>query len=129
LIVVDASAITEVLLARSHAAAIRVALSLHSELYVPAHFHAEVLSALRRYSLRNELSDLGTAEALAKLSDLRALTYPIRELTRAIWELRFNLTTYDAAYLALARRLDAGLITLDGALAEAAARDGRLISV
>jgi predicted nucleic acid-binding protein len=129
LIVVDASAITEVLLARSRAAAIRVALSLHNELYVPAHFHAEVLSALRRYSLRNELSDLGTAEALAKLSDLRALTYPIRELTRAIWELRFNLTTYDAAYLALARRLDAGLITLDGALAEAAARDGRLISV
>jgi predicted nucleic acid-binding protein len=129
LIVVDASAITEVLLARSRAAAIRVALSLHSELYVPAHFHAEVLSALRHYSLRNELSDLGTAEALAKLSDLRALTYPIRELTRAIWELRFNLTTYDAAYLALARRLDVGLITLDGALAEAAARDGRLVGV
>jgi predicted nucleic acid-binding protein len=129
LIVVDASAITEVLLARSRARAIRVALSLHSELYVPAHFHAEVLSALRRYSLRNELSDLGTAEALAKLSDLRALTYPIRELTRAIWELRFNLTTYDAAYLALARRLDSGLITLDGALADAAARDGRLVGV
>jgi predicted nucleic acid-binding protein len=129
LIVVDASAITEVLLARSRAAAIRVALSLHSELYVPAHFHAEVLSALRRYSLRNELSDLRTAEALAKLSELRALTYPIRELTRAIWELRFNLTTYDAAYLALARRLDAGLVTLDGALAEAAARDGRLVGV
>jgi predicted nucleic acid-binding protein len=129
LIVVDASAITEVLLARSRAAAIRIALSLHSELYVPAHFHVEVLSALRRYSLRNELSDLGTAEALAKLSDLRALTYPLRELTRPIWELRFNLTTYDAAYLALARRLDAGLITLDGALAEAAARDGRLVNV
>lgn len=129
MIVVDASAITEVLLARSRAAAIRAALSLHSEVYVPAHFHAEVLSALRRYSLRNELSDLGTAEALAKLSDLRALTYPLRELTRPIWELRFNLTTYDAAYLALARRLDAGLITLDGALAEAAARDGRLIGV
>jgi predicted nucleic acid-binding protein len=129
LIVVDASAITEVLLARSRAAAIRVALSLHSELYVPAHFHAEVLSALRRYSLRNELSDLGTAEALAKLSELRALAYPLRELTRAIWELRFNLTTYDAAYLALARRLGTGLITLDAALAEAAARDGRLVGV
>jgi predicted nucleic acid-binding protein len=129
LIVVDASAITEVLLARSRATAIRVVLSLHDELYVPAHFHAEVLSALRRYSLRNELSDLATAEALAKLSDLRALTYPLRELTRPIWELRFNLTTYDAAYLALARWLDVGLITLDAALAEAAARDGRLVSV
>lgn len=129
MIVVDASAITEVLLARSRATAIRVALSLHSEMHVPAHFHVEVLSALRRYSLRNELSDLGAVEALAMLSDLRALTYPVRELIKPIWELRFNLTTYDAAYLALARWLDVGLITLDGALADAAARDGRLVSV
>jgi len=129
LIVVDASAITEVLLARSRATAIRVALSVHSELHVPAHFHVEVLSALRRYSLRNELSDLGTAEALATLSDLRALTYPVRELIKPIWELRFNLTPYDAAYLALARWLDVGLVTLDGALANAAAADGRLVAV
>lgn len=129
MIVVDASAITEVLLARSRATAIRVALSVHSELHVPAHFHVEVLSALRRYSLRNELSDLGTAEALATLSDLRALTYPVRELIKPIWELRFNLTPYDAAYLALARWLDVGLITLDGALANAAAADGRLVAV
>lgn len=129
MIVVDASAITEVLLARSRATAIRVALSVHSELHVPAHFHVEVLSALRRYSLRNELSDLGTAEALATLSDLRALTYPVRELIKPIWELRFNLTPYDAAYLALARWLDVGLVTLDGALANAAAADGRLVAV
>jgi predicted nucleic acid-binding protein len=89
----------------------------------------EVLSALRRYSLRGELSDLETADALATLADLRALTYPLRELTRPIWELRFNLTTYDAAYLALARWLDVGLITLDAALAEVAARDGRFVSL
>ena len=129
MIVADASAITEVLLARPRASAIRVALSLHSELHVPAHFHAEVLSALRRYSLRNELSELGAAEALANLSDLRVLAYPLRELIRPIWALRFNLTTYDAAYLALARGLGAGLITLDGALADAAARDGRLVGM
>jgi predicted nucleic acid-binding protein len=129
LIVADASAITEVLLARPRASAIRVALSLHSELHVPAHFHAEVLSALRRYSLRNELSELGAAEALANLSDLRVLAYPLRELIRPIWALRFNLPTCDAAYLALARGLGAGLITLDGALADAAARDGRLVGM
>jgi predicted nucleic acid-binding protein len=129
LIVADSSAIAEVLLGQPHADAIRAALSDHSELYVPAHFHVEVLSALRRYSLRGELSDLETADALATLADLRALTYPLRELTRPIWELRFNLTTYDAAYLALARWLDVGLITLDAALAEAAARDGRLVSL
>jgi predicted nucleic acid-binding protein len=129
LIVVDASAITEVLLARPRARAIRVALSPYSELHVPAHFHVEVLSALRRYSLRGRLNDLEASEALATLADLRALTYPIRELISPIWALRLNLTTYDAAYLALARSLDASLITLDAALADAAAQDGRLISV
>ena len=129
MIVADSSVITELLLAQPRADAIRGALSTSSEIHVPAHFHVEVLSALRRYSLLGQLSDLETTDALANLADLRALTYPIRELIPAIWALRFNLTTYDAAYLALARWLDVGLITLDGALAEAAARDGRLVGV
>lgn len=129
MIVADSSAVTEVLLARRHADAILDVLSANAALHVPAHFHIEVLSALRRYSLRGKLSDLETTEALATLADLRALTYPIRELIPAIWPLRFNLTTYDAAYLALARWLDVGLITLDAALADAAERDGRLVPV
>lgn len=129
MIVADSSAIVEVLLARRRADAILAVLSTGTELHVPAHFHVEVLSALRRYSLQRRLGGLEATEALATLSDLRALTYPIRELMPAIWALRFNLTTYDAAYLALARWLDVGLITLDAALAEAAARDGRLVTV
>jgi predicted nucleic acid-binding protein len=129
LIVADSSAIAEVLLAQPRADAIRFALSGNTELHVPAHFHIEVLSALRRYSLHGKLSDLETTEALATLADLRALAYPIRELIPAIWPLRFNLTTYDGAYLALARWLDVGLLTLDAALADAAARDGRLVSL
>jgi predicted nucleic acid-binding protein len=129
LIVVDSSAIAEVLLAQERADAILAVLLSNTELHVPAHFHVEVLSALRRYSLRGKLNDLDTAEALATLADLRTLTYPIRELMPAIWQLRFNLTTYDAAYLALARWLDASVLTLDGALAEAAASDGRLVEV
>jgi predicted nucleic acid-binding protein len=58
LIVADSSAIVELLLAQPRANAIRSALSGHSELHVPAHFHVEVLSALRRYSLRGRLNDL-----------------------------------------------------------------------
>lgn len=129
MIVVDSGAIAEVLLAQGRADAILAVLLSNTELHVPAHFHVEVLSALRRYSLRGMLNDLDTAEALAVLADLRTLAYPIRELMPAIWQLRFNLTTYDAAYLALARWLDADLLTLDAGLAEAAARDGRLVNV
>jgi predicted nucleic acid-binding protein len=129
LIVVDASAVAEVLLQRPRASSVGAVLAEHSELHVPEHFHIEVMSVLRRRLLRGDISEVGGARALASLAALRALSYPVRELIAPIWELRANLSVYDAAYLALARRLDTGLITLDGALAEAAARDGRLVSV
>jgi predicted nucleic acid-binding protein len=128
-IVADASAIAELLLARPKAETIRNVLAEHTEIHVPEHFHVEVLSVLRRYSIRRELSELRAAEALAALEDLRTLTYPVIELASAIWELRARLTAYDAAYLALARQLDVPLITLDGGLAEAAASDGRLATL
>jgi predicted nucleic acid-binding protein len=125
-IVADASAVAEVLLARPRANVVRVALAPHPELHVPEHFHVELLSVLRRYAIRGELSERRAAEALAALADLRALTYPVIELANAVWDLRTELTAYDAAYLALARRLDSGLVTLEEGLAGAAAREGRL---
>jgi predicted nucleic acid-binding protein len=126
-IVADASAIAELLLARPAAAKIRAALSGHPELHVPEHFHVELLSVLRRYAIRGELSQRRAAEALAALADLRAVRYPVIELAEAVWDLRSELTAYDAAYLALARRLDIGLVTLDKGLAGAAAKEGRLV--
>ena len=128
MIVADASAIVEVLLATPHAGEVRAALAEHPELHVPEHFNIEALSALRRYAIRGELSQLRAAEALAALRDLRTLTYPAIELATEIWDLRDVLTAYDAAYLALARRLDVGLITFDGGLAAVAAKEGRLVS-
>lgn len=50
----------------------------------------------------------------------------VTELASDIWELRDTLTAYDAAYLALARRLDVGLVTLHRGLSAAAAKEGRL---
>lgn len=127
MIVADASAVAEVLLARSQADAVRAALAPHPELHVPEHFHVEVLSVLRRYSIRRELSERRSAVAIAALEDLRAVRYPVIEMAEAVWDLRAGLTTYDAAYLALARRLDVRLITLDKGLAAAARADGRLV--
>jgi len=128
-IVADASAMVEVLLARPRAGEVRAALFEHSELHVPEHFNVEVLSALRRYAIRGELDQLRAAEALAALRDLRTLAYPVIELADAIWGLRDTLTAYDAAYLALACQLDVGLVTLDGGLAAAAAREERLVQL
>ncbi|HEV7774336.1 MAG TPA: type II toxin-antitoxin system VapC family toxin [Conexibacter sp.] len=126
MIVADASAVVELLLARPQAGAIRAALEPHPELHVPEHFHVEVLSALRRYSIRRELSDRRSALALDALTELRAIRYPVIDLVDAVWDLRPVLTAYDAAYLALARRLDLQVVTLDGGLAAAARADGRL---
>jgi predicted nucleic acid-binding protein len=126
-IVADASAIVELLLAGERAETVRSALAPHTEIHVPEHFHVEVISALRRYSIRKELGELRSAQALSALGDLRAITYPVMEMLDEIWELRDRLTAYDAAYLALAERLDVGLITLDDALAKAAGSVGRLL--
>ncbi len=126
MIVADASAIVEVLLAMPRAGEVRTKLAAHAELHVPEHFHVEALSALRRYAIRGELGELRAAEALAALRDLRTLSYPTIKLAAEIWDLRDALTAYDAAYLALARRLDVGLVTLDGGLATVAASEGRL---
>jgi predicted nucleic acid-binding protein len=128
-IVADASAIAEVLLVRPQAGAVRIALEPHPELHVPEHFHVELLSVIRRYAVRRELSERRASEALAALADLRAVRYPVIELADAVWDLRSELTAYDAAYLALARRLGVELVTLDRGLAKAAAKEGRLVRV
>jgi predicted nucleic acid-binding protein len=128
-IVADASAVAELLLARPDAARVRAVLSAHPELHVPEHFHVELLSVLRRYSIRGELSELRAAEAIAGLVELRAIRYPVMEMAQEIWDLRAELTAYDAAYLALARRLGVGLITFDKALAASASRVGCLVEL
>lgn len=126
MIVVDASAVLELLLARPAAEAVRRALAGHGEIHVPEHFHVEVLSVLRRYALRRELGERRAAIALNALRELRAVRYPVIELADVVWELRENLSAYDAAYLALARRLDVELITLDAGLAAIARGEQRL---
>jgi predicted nucleic acid-binding protein len=121
-IVADASAVAALLLASPDANAVRIALRPHSELHVPEHFHVEVLSVLRRYAIRGELGGRRAEQALHALVDLRAIRYPVIELAEDVWDLRDELTSYDAAYLALARRLGIGLVTLDAGLRAVASR-------
>jgi predicted nucleic acid-binding protein len=119
LIVVDASALLEVLL--NGTAAARVAQRLFGSgetLHAPHLLDLEVAQVLRRYALQGEVDVDRATQALTDLADLPLDRYSHEFLLRRIWELRHNLTAYDAAYVALAEALDAPLLTCDRALAD-----------
>jgi predicted nucleic acid-binding protein len=78
-----------------------------------------VLHALRRQALLGTLSRKRSSEVLTDLGNISFARYPHTPLMGRIWELRENLTAYDAAYVALAEALDAPLVTMDGRLAQA----------
>jgi predicted nucleic acid-binding protein len=121
LIVIDASAEVAVLLnVGPEVEGIRNRIARPGEtLHVPHLFDVEVLHALRGLSLRGTVSPERSRLALSRLSDTQFTRYPHTTLMGRIWELRENLTAYDATYVALAEALDAPLVTTDARLAQA----------
>lgn len=121
MIVLDASAAVAVLLGTDHnAASIRRRISKPDEsLHVPHLFEIEVLQALRRHNLGGVLTSERAHLALSRLRIMRLSRYPHAPFWPRIWDLRDNLTAYDATYVALAETLDAPLVTTDGRLARA----------
>ena len=118
--VVDASALLEVLLQTPDAQAVSRRLFRPGEVLVAPHLiDVEVAQVLRRYHAAGEFEDQRGREALTDLADMPLTRYPHDFLLPRIWELRHNVTAYDAAYLALAEALDAPLVTRDGRLASA----------
>jgi predicted nucleic acid-binding protein len=120
MIVIDASALIEVLLGSATGARLEGRLlSSDQSLHAPHLIDVEVAQALRRYAIAGELSPERGREALSDLSDFPLCRYPHDFLLPRIWELRPNATAYDAAYLALAETLVAPLVTCDRKLAAA----------
>lgn len=120
MIVLDASAAIEWLLVRDLGAAVAARFSDPAvTVHAPSLLGVEVAAALRGLVLgghaRPERASLALADLAA--SDI-ALHDPTPLLPRA-WELRDNLTPYDAVYVALAEILDATLVTADARIASA----------
>ena len=120
MIVLDASAALELLL-RTPAAGVveRRIFSRGQSLHAPHLIDVEVAQVLRRYAASGELDSGRCRDALEDLADLPLTRYPHDLLLPRIWELRENLTAYDAAYVALAEALDAPLLTCDRKLSRA----------
>jgi predicted nucleic acid-binding protein len=118
-IVIDASALIEVLLTtRASAKVTKRLFGGNDTLHAPHLLDLEVAEVLRRYTLSGEMSVERGEQALEDLADLPLNRYPHDIFLRRIWSLLRNLTVYDAAYVALAEALDAPLITRDAALAK-----------
>jgi predicted nucleic acid-binding protein len=127
MIVVDASIVLELLLRTDAAGSIadRI-LRPKTTLFCPFLLDVEVVQVLRRYAIAGELSTERGREALDDLAALPLVRYPHEPFLRRVWELRHNVTAYDAIYLALAEALALPLITCDAKLASSAGHEAEI---
>ena len=79
----------------------------------------EVANILRRAALAGDISHEVGGLAHADLMELHVQLFPYEVVAERVWELRRNVTAYDACYVALAESLDAPLATLDITLSRA----------
>ena len=93
-----------------------------SDVRAPELLDLEVLSVLRRRTLAGRLPESQAVAVLEVYSRLTIERHSSWPLLASIWQLRHNLTACDAAYVALAHRLDCPLVTLDQALLRAPRR-------
>lgn len=92
---------------------------LADDLYAPQLLHVEVASVLTRAERSGRLSADAASLAFGTLLDLPVTLVEFEVLAERVWELRQNVTSYDAWYVALAEALGAGLATLDQRLVRA----------
>ena len=118
MIVLDASAAVDWLLQTPAGKGIEKRIYSRNEtLHAPHLLDLEVPQVLRRLASQGTVAVRRADEAVRDLLDLRITRYPHLVLLPRIWQLRHNLSTYDAAYIVLAEKLRAALITRDGRLA------------
>jgi len=126
-IVLDASAAVDWLLQTPAGRQIERRIFLRNDsLYAPHLLDLEIGQVLRRLARESLVTAQRASEAIQDLLDLRIMRYPHFVLLGRIWQLRHNLSAYDAAYIALAEELEAPLITRDARLASASGHAARV---
>jgi predicted nucleic acid-binding protein len=95
-------------------------------LHAPHLLDAEVAHVVRRYAAIGQIGPERGRALLGDLADIPMQRHPHDWLLPRVWELRHNLTAYDAIYVALAEALDAPLVTRDRRLAAAPGHQARV---
>lgn len=120
MIVIDASVLAPALAYDTpEAERARVRIDDQESLFAPEIVDLEVAAVWRSALRSGRLDDERVQQALTDLAALRLVRAPHHPLMERIWELRHNVTPYDAAYVALAEDLGATLLTADGRLVRA----------
>jgi len=118
MIVLDASAAIAWLLRTSVGSKVdRRIFTRPISLHAPHLLDLEVAQVLRRYVRDKVMTAQRGQEALEDLDGLPLNRYPHDFLIPRVWQLRANLTAYDAVYVALSELLDAPLLTCDSGIA------------
>lgn len=118
--VLDASVLVEYLTGGEFAESSRRQIgSSPGWLWAPHLVDAEVGHALRGVVRAGEMSARDARDALRDLMEMRLQRVAHHQLAERAWELRENVSFYDALYVALAEQLEAPLVTLDSRLAKA----------
>ncbi len=121
MIVLDASAAVDWLLQTPAGCQVENRIfSRNESLHAPHLLDLEVAQVLRRLARQGVISNRRAEEAVRDLVDLRVNRYAHAVFLPRIWQLRQNMSAYDAAYVVLAEQLGATLVTRDQRLAAAA---------
>ena len=119
MLVVDTSAVLGALVGRPPDRRLVDRLSRDGDLCAPRLLDVELLHALRRLVIGGQLSEDRAADARDDFAALAVDRYDHVALADRTWELRHNLTAYDATFVAMAELLGVPLITCDTRLANA----------
>jgi len=119
MVVVDASTLLDALTSDEQVGDRARETLLGHRLAAPEHLRIEAFHAIRGRSLGQKITESAAVEAVHDLAIAELETVPTALLLERMWELRANVTGYDAAYVAAAEHLGVPLVTSDKRLAAA----------
>jgi predicted nucleic acid-binding protein len=116
MIAIDANAVVAMLIDGAELGSASRGLYAKHDLAAPDLLPYEVTSVLRKLCRLETVTERAAEQALRDLSLIRLSAVAYGDIARRIWELRDNLSTYDAAYVAVAELFDVPLLTFDDRL-------------
>ncbi|MBV9119708.1 MAG: type II toxin-antitoxin system VapC family toxin [Chloroflexi bacterium] len=117
--VIDASLVVDAIQGSVNSPALAALKEARQPLSAPQLIDLEVLSALRRLAQTNQLSEADADEGVRRFLSLPVRRHDHLPLLDRVWQLRHQVSAYDAAYIALAEGLGDEVLTRDQRLANA----------